>query len=124
MSWERAERAEIEARFASEPALFDLDAVRLEIDVMVRDLRALFDGGEGRVVLKRLLGDERLRVRPDSERGFAVEGEFLVAGSRSGSCTSGVQGFSGSGGPIRQKRRVRWELAGAQDFVRRLGPPS
>jgi len=33
-------------------------------------------GGEGRVALSRLLGEERLRVRPDSERGFAVEGEF------------------------------------------------
>jgi hypothetical protein len=42
---------------------------------MVQDLRSLIEGGDGRAVLKRLLGNERLRVRPDAERGFAVEGE-------------------------------------------------
>ena len=72
-----AEQADIERRLAAQPvAALDLDDVRQEIGVMVRDLRALLDGGEGRTVLQRLLGDERLRVRPDGERGFALEGEF------------------------------------------------
>jgi len=50
----------------------------------------------GRAVLKRLLGNERLRVRPDDERGFAVGGEFrsLVGGGRSeGSSDSVVAGM-------------------------------
>jgi hypothetical protein len=64
------------ARRAQQAAPIDLVAVRREIDVMVRDLRGLLEGGAGREVLKRLLGEERLRIRPDPERESAVEGEF------------------------------------------------
>jgi len=101
-----AEQREVERRLVAQPAVaFDLDQVREEIEVMVHDLRTLLEGGDGRAVLKRLLGDERLRLRPDPERGFAVEGEFVARWSRR--CVSGgLQRFWGSGDRIRHARDV------------------
>jgi len=93
------ERREIEARLAQVPPKLDLADLRREIAATVRELRQLLDSGEGRRVLKRLLGDKRLRVLPDAERGFRVEGELgwlIGAGSAAsgGGCEErGVAGI-------------------------------
>ena len=89
-----AEKLEIEGRLSLTPEPLDLASVRREIEVMVRDLRSLLEGGDGRAVLKRLLGSERLRVRPDDERGFAVEGELSwIVGTACGDSVVAGTGF-------------------------------
>lgn len=93
-----AEKAELETRLAGTTEPLDLAEMRREIEVMVGDLRSVLADRGGREVLKRLLGGGRLRVRADSERGFAVEGEFswlLAAGPgrcQEGCCVSMVAG--------------------------------
>ncbi|MEE8192513.1 MAG: hypothetical protein V3T74_07180, partial [Gemmatimonadales bacterium] len=50
------------------------------IEERVRDFRAAFDSEPAtmRRAMRALLGDERLAVREDRERGFAVEGYVSV----------------------------------------------
>jgi len=50
-------------------------------------LREALDGPESRAALRSLLGDRRLQVGPDPERGFRVDGLLEVeieSGSRPG----------------------------------------
>jgi hypothetical protein len=64
----------------SEPQI-DVDELRGAIERTVRDLGAWLTGTpeQGRAALVALLGDRRLRVGPDAERGFRIDGELELA---------------------------------------------
>ena len=77
----RAERAAIERRLARSPSeepAFDPDELVALAEEGFADLRATLQGSpvHARAALGSLLGDRRMRVGPDSERGFRVEGLF------------------------------------------------
>jgi hypothetical protein len=77
------ELARIETVLAGEPenCRRGLDALpagrRLRIEELVIEMRQAFDGGpeERRGAFRALLGDRRIRVLEDAERGFRVEGK-------------------------------------------------
>jgi len=71
-----AERGVIEGRLATSPVEIDLSALREPIAEMVTNLRSLLGATpeEGRMALGALFGQEKLRIRPDPERGFAIQG--------------------------------------------------
>ena len=84
----------------------DLNALRPQIDAYVRNLRAAFVQApeKGRAVLQALLGDRRMAVHLDEEKGFRVEGLFeLALETPSARPPSGNRAtrIGGSGGPIR-----------------------
>ena len=70
------ERPRVEAKLVTAPPNVDLGALRGQINEVVGDLRELLAGApeDGRRALAQLFGERRLRVRPDPERGFALEG--------------------------------------------------
>jgi len=73
------ERREIEAgggAAAPDPMFVDLDRILRLAEARIRDLRlGLAAGGErARAALRALAGDEPLRVAPDPDRKFRVDG--------------------------------------------------
>lgn len=68
---ERARLAE-----PARPAPVDLDQLRPMIEARVREMRAAFEGSpdDCRATFRALLGDRKMRVFPDEERRFRVEG--------------------------------------------------
>lgn|GEM_PF-6161346 len=73
-----AERSELRARPAHAPRLSNLDRLKRRIIEEALHLRSAFDAApeEGRVALRTLLGDRRMRVAADPKYGFRVEGLF------------------------------------------------
>ena len=64
--------------FEAEP--LDAESLRPQIEQRVCEMRAALEGApdERRAALKAFLGGDRLRVLPDAERGFRVEGLLRV----------------------------------------------
>jgi hypothetical protein len=107
----------------SEPQI-DVDELRAPIERAVRDLGAWLTGTpkQGRAALAALLGDRRLRVGPDAERGFRIDGELELAlelrTARDPQDLRAVR-FGGSGGALRHGRKGRRRGGTA---VGRIGP--
>jgi hypothetical protein len=107
----------------SEPRI-DVDELRAPIERAVRDLGAWLTGTpkQGRAALAALLGDRRLRVGPDAERGFRIDGELELAlelrTARDPQDLRAVR-FGGSGGALRHGRKGRRRGGTA---VGRIGP--
>ncbi len=57
------------------------DLLRAVIEVRVREMRAAFEASleDRRAAFRSLLGDRRMRVGPDPELGFRVEGVFALS---------------------------------------------
>jgi hypothetical protein len=74
------ERAEIRARVDAQGPDLDLETLRPLIVERVEEMRSAFKGEPeaARGALRALLGTRRLRVGPDPDRGFRVEGLFLL----------------------------------------------
>ena len=74
------EAAEIKARLGAAGEEVDLEALRKPIEARIRDLRGLLAGNpeEARQALSSLFDGQRLRVSPDPERGFRVEGVAVL----------------------------------------------
>jgi len=73
-----AERSRLLDRLAELP-VFDPEEIRRAAEARVLALRqALESGPESRAALRSLLGNRRLRVGPDPDRGFRVEGLLEV----------------------------------------------
>ena len=85
----------------SEPQI-DVDELRAPIERAVRDLGAWLTGTpeQGRAALAALLGDRRLRVGPDAERGFRVEGLLRLEMRMPPDLPSEGIRYGGSGGGI------------------------
>lgn len=91
------ERDEIKAALATAPRPIDFDAVAGKIEAHIIDLRDLLSQSpeDAREALRQLFGDERIRVSPHPERGFAVDGVAVLdlmqviggAGDRIRTCT-------------------------------------
>ncbi len=76
-----AERAEVESRLATQPCVPDLASLRPVVEAKVDELRATFLGApiQARRDFGALLGDRRMVVHADAERGFRVEGFFRLS---------------------------------------------
>ena len=74
------ERQELRQRLLRSSPALDLEALRDPIEKTLNDLGAWLTGTpeQGRAALRALLGDRRLRVGPDTERGFRIDGELEV----------------------------------------------
>ncbi|HME71649.1 MAG TPA: zinc ribbon domain-containing protein [Myxococcota bacterium] len=100
------ERDQLRARLRQSVPEFDLEALRDPIDKTLQDLGAWLMGTaeQGRAALRALLGERRLQVRPDSERGFRIDGELELAleirTARGPEDLEAVR-FGGSGGALR-----------------------
>ena len=82
----------------------DLDQLRPVIKARVVEMRAAFEGSpdDCRAAFRVLLGDRKMRVFPDAERRFRVEGMLELAletaDARAGEPRASA--FPGSGGGI------------------------
>jgi DNA invertase Pin-like site-specific DNA recombinase len=74
------ERRDILARLDRTPALPDYEALAAAVVHHAKEWQAAFEGSpdHARHALRALLGDERMRVYSDDERGFRVEGLLRV----------------------------------------------
>lgn len=95
----------VRARVQAARARYDEERLEGVLLAQVRQLRQLLEGSpdETRAVLRLLLGDDRLRVRPDPDRGFAVEGlARLTLNTRNARAPGGTRALleDGSGGGI------------------------
>jgi hypothetical protein len=74
------ERGEIAARLEKGGADVDLEALRPWIIERVTEMRSAFktEPENAREALRILLGPRRLRVGPGPDRGFRVEGLFVL----------------------------------------------
>ena len=82
------ERGEIKARLEHQPVPIDPEALRAPIEARLRDLSGwLADrgGDSARQALDALLAGSKLRVSPDPDRDFRVDGILRVAVKPSGS---------------------------------------
>ena len=72
------ERVEVESRLATQPRVPDLASLRPMIEAKVDELRTTLLGAplQARRGFSALLGDRRMVVHADAERGFRVEGLF------------------------------------------------
>jgi DNA invertase Pin-like site-specific DNA recombinase len=75
-----AERIQILARLDRAPALPDYETLTAAVVHHAKEWQAAFEGSpdHARRALRALLGDERMRVYSDAERGFRVEGLLRV----------------------------------------------
>jgi DNA invertase Pin-like site-specific DNA recombinase len=107
-------KRELERRLAAseaETTPFDPEALRPVIERTIRDLHAALVGDlpERRDALRALLGPERLRVYPDREKGFRLEGALRIRLDAPSSRSREGASY-GSGGPLHPRRagpRVR-----------------
>jgi len=77
----RTEEADVRSRLLElEAEPLDAESLRPQIEQRICEMRAALEGAadERRAALKAFLGDDRLRVLPDAERGFRVEGLLRV----------------------------------------------
>jgi len=76
-----AERQRLTAKPAAARSEIDLEAWRPTIEARVLEMRAAFEGSaDARLdAFRALLGDRRMRVFPDPERRFRVEGLFELS---------------------------------------------
>jgi len=77
----RTEEADVRNRLLElEAEPLDAESPRPQIEQRICEMRAALEGAadERRAALKAFLGDDRLRVLPDAERGFRVEGLLRV----------------------------------------------
>jgi hypothetical protein len=74
------ERARIRAALAAKPAIPSMDRLRAIAEARVREIRGALEGHEEerRAALRALLAGDRLRVGPDPERGYRVDGMLAV----------------------------------------------
>jgi DNA invertase Pin-like site-specific DNA recombinase len=101
----------------TEPPVFDPEEIRRAAEARVLVLReALAHGPESRAALRALLGNRRLQVGPDPERGFRVDGLLEVEieagngrGSRPGPFARDVAG--GCYGTVSPRVVAPWRLA-------------
>jgi hypothetical protein len=98
----KAERASLGARLAQTTP--NVEELREPLEAAVRDLLTTFTArtDQARDVLRKELAGNRLKVRPDPERGYVVEGMLRVTVSA-----------ARSGGPGTDR-----EVAGARSVVR------
>ncbi len=103
------ERGTLQRRLRRSEPQIDVEELRGPIEKTVRDLGAWLTGTpeQGRAPLEALLGDRRLRVGPDAERGFRIDGELELAlelrTARDPEDLRAVR-FGGSGGALRNMR--------------------
>ncbi len=71
------ERDVLRERVRALPPEVEPEVVRRRIEATVADMRSLMRE-DGHEALMRLFGEERLRVRPDPERGVAIEGVAVL----------------------------------------------
>jgi DNA invertase Pin-like site-specific DNA recombinase len=94
-----AERRELQRRQTAREALTpDLDTLRPAVEAATRDLRAAFQAApeEAQGALRALLGDHRLAVIPDAEKGYRVEGMLRLRGRPGRPGTPVDQGVAGA----------------------------
>jgi hypothetical protein len=100
------ERETLRRRLRRSDPQIDVEELRGPIERTVRDLGAWLTGtpAQGRAALEALLGERRLRVGPDAERGFRIDGELELAlelrTARDPQDLRAVR-FGGSGGSLR-----------------------
>ena len=88
------EVAEIKSRLARRKAPLGSEALASRVRRTLSDLGNMFRSSpeDARTALGALLGENRLRVKKDSENGFSVFGEGVLcfggAGDRTRTCTS------------------------------------
>jgi hypothetical protein len=76
-----AERAKIECRLASDSPAPDMNTLRQVIEDRCQEMATAFEASpaEGRAAMLTLLGDRRIQVGADEERGFRVDGIFELS---------------------------------------------
>jgi DNA invertase Pin-like site-specific DNA recombinase len=73
------ERVATEERLASRPIVVDLEALRPSIEAKVREMRSALEAApEVSQAALRQLFEDRIRVYPDEDRGFRVEGALAL----------------------------------------------
>lgn len=99
-----AERAELAAPPPRGGAV-DLDLLRSVVEARVLELREAFEGAteKRRAAFRALLGDRKMRVFPDEERRFRVEGLFELTLEAADARAVGhwASASAGSGGLLR-----------------------
>jgi hypothetical protein len=85
----KAERAALSSRLTQ--ATPNVEELRQPLEAAVRDLLTVFASrtGQARDVLRKALAGDRLKVRPDPERGYVVEGMLRVTVSAARSARPG-----------------------------------
>ena len=76
-----AERVKIERRLANDSPAPEMNTLRQVIEDRCQEMATAFEASpaEGRAALLALLGDRRIQVGTDAERGFSVEGIFELS---------------------------------------------